>query len=678
MFHSLGVWCLLVGVAPPASGPAPKEENTGALPAVPYRQAARPHGAIVLEMSPPQGPIPGEGIAVQAATGKRLWRLSAYSPAALVYGGGEYVLLLNAGPVKEKAPAKAWAVGLYRRGREVKEYTFGDLARETKVKVADLLPEKAPPLGWVGRLEGPTDKAKSVTLTLASGWVLRFHAETGKLESANKGDGKPKEAKPESYLAPGYLEALRARPLAAGLNAFALRAHNLAAKAAADDNSVLSPYGMAAALAALGRLTTEAGEKDVAAVFRTAGEKTKGDLLQRYGQLDEVVLGPARSAAWLGLELGEAAKGPKALVVKAVLPGSPLEKFARPGEQVSEVNGKPVATQAAFAKAVEATEGTTLELALESPGGRVQYVQVPFGAASPVALRTQAWVPKASPLGRVVAERLAGRRGVDVEVLDADDTKKAAEGVNARLAALTGGKTADVFKAGDLARKPQLLLSNTLRFSAGWALPFPEMYTDLNGKFHVTREKAVKAAVMKTTLRAACVKDDAGKFTAVELAYRGDRFGFVLVVPDAVGGLRAVEETLARRGVAGVFDALDGSGRWVTLHLPRFQTRRAASWEKVLSEMGLPTTLPLRAGQGGKAGLTARLGDVRQQALVRVDEKGTEAAAVTSLVVGAIGIPPQPVVVKATHPFLFLIRDRSSGAILFIGRVVNPSPAEGG
>jgi serine protease inhibitor len=59
-----------------------------------------------------------------------------------------------------------------------------------------------------------------------------------------------------------------------------------------------------------------------------------------------------------------------------------------------------------------------------------------------------------------------------------------------------------------------------------------------------------------------------------------------------------------------------------------------------------------------------------------VDEKGTEASAVTAVSIGTIGLTPKPVVVKVTHPFLFLLRDRSSNAILFIGRVVNPASVE--
>jgi serpin B len=63
---------------------------------------------------------------------------------------------------------------------------------------------------------------------------------------------------------------------------------------------------------------------------------------------------------------------------------------------------------------------------------------------------------------------------------------------------------------------------------------------------------------------------------------------------------------------------------------------------------------------------------VLHKAFVSVDEAGTEAAAATAVIVGETAIPEQPVEVTIDHPFIFLIRDIETGAILFVGRVLNP------
>jgi serpin B len=92
--------------------------------------------------------------------------------------------------------------------------------------------------------------------------------------------------------------------------------------------------------------------------------------------------------------------------------------------------------------------------------------------------------------------------------------------------------------------------------------------------------------------------------------------------------------------------------------------------------MGMPTAFSLQADFSG-IGRTRPLfvQKVLQQAFVNVDEAGTEAAAVTAVAVGTIGhgwSSAQPIAFHADHPFLYLIRDRTTGAVLFIGRVVDP------
>ena len=67
------------------------------------------------------------------------------------------------------------------------------------------------------------------------------------------------------------------------------------------------------------------------------------------------------------------------------------------------------------------------------------------------------------------------------------------------------------------------------------------------------------------------------------------------------------------------------------------------------------------------------ISDVIHQAFVSVDEAGTEAAAATAVIIARLAVPAEPVEVTVDHPFIFMIRDIETGAILFVGRVVNPS-----
>jgi serpin B len=98
--------------------------------------------------------------------------------------------------------------------------------------------------------------------------------------------------------------------------------------------------------------------------------------------------------------------------------------------------------------------------------------------------------------------------------------------------------------------------------------------------------------------------------------------------------------------------------------------------KKILSTMGMPTAFGRKADFSGMTGTPELyIDEVYHKAFVKVDEKGTEAAAATAVVMmGRSAIRrPRPIIFRADHPFLFLIRHEKTGAILFLGRVVNPS-----
>jgi serpin B len=67
------------------------------------------------------------------------------------------------------------------------------------------------------------------------------------------------------------------------------------------------------------------------------------------------------------------------------------------------------------------------------------------------------------------------------------------------------------------------------------------------------------------------------------------------------------------------------------------------------------------------------LSQVLHKAFVKVDEKGTEAAAATAIGADGAGVPPKAVEFRADHPFVYMIRDNKSGLVLFIGRVTDPT-----
>jgi serpin B len=164
---------------------------------------------------------------------------------------------------------------------------------------------------------------------------------------------------------------------------------------------------------------------------------------------------------------------------------------------------------------------------------------------------------------------------------------------------------------------------------------------------------------------------EATGYKAVELPYDGEELSMVVIVPQTDFEVFEQEFASDSSVLAGILDSL--GSETATLTMPRFTIDGATiSLKEVLSELGM--TDAFSAGAADFSGIDGTqnlfITDVLHQAFVSVNEYGTEAAAATAVIVGLTGVPMH---VDVNKPFIFLIRDRETGAILFIGRVVDPS-----
>jgi serpin B len=113
----------------------------------------------------------------------------------------------------------------------------------------------------------------------------------------------------------------------------------------------------------------------------------------------------------------------------------------------------------------------------------------------------------------------------------------------------------------------------------------------------------------------------------------------------------------------------------VQLTLPKFEYESGSIMlGQILAEMGMPAAFSDEADFSGMDGTrNLQIADVVHKAFVSVDEAGTEAAAATAVVMELTSVPQPPVDLTFDRPFIFFIRDRETGAVLFVGRVVDPS-----
>jgi len=158
----------------------------------------------------------------------------------------------------------------------------------------------------------------------------------------------------------------------------------------------------------------------------------------------------------------------------------------------------------------------------------------------------------------------------------------------------------------------------------------------------------------------------------LELPYAGGGLSMLIVLPREITGLAKCEDALTVENLATWLNDLQETEVEVTL--PRFKLDFPFRLDDTLRAMGLTDAFTDRADFSGMdASRELYIGAVLHKAFVAVNEQGTEAAAATAVVMQTKMMAFPPVVFRADHPFLFLIREHATGSILFIGRMYDPS-----
>jgi serpin B len=273
------------------------------------------------------------------------------------------------------------------------------------------------------------------------------------------------------------------------------------------------------------------------------------------------------------------------------------------------------------------------------------------------------------PLEKAYLEALAARYGAGLRLVDyAKQTEKARTLINGWVDAQTEHRIPELLVPGVLTPVTRLALVNAIYLKAAWQTPFSADATKA-GTFTRADGSTVQVPLMATTASLRYASGDGWR--AVEIPYIGGSLAMTVIVPDNLVGF---EQTLTADRFAAITGALTETQ--VALALPKFGIETKAELAPILAALGMPSAFDDRADFSGIT--TAEqlvISNVIHQANIDVDEKGTEAAAATAVVMWATAMPAEPVAFRADRPFLFALRDVPTGAILFLGRVGDPSIA---
>jgi serpin B len=252
------------------------------------------------------------------------------------------------------------------------------------------------------------------------------------------------------------------------------------------------------------------------------------------------------------------------------------------------------------------------------------------------------------------------------------------EQVNAWVKAKTEGKIPTILEQLD--DNAVAVLLNAIYFKAHWAQPFSERATR-NDAFHLTADKRVDMPMMRQTGRYDLVARPG--YRAIRLPYDVPALSMIIVLPDQTDGLADLIGRFDARELSALTAEIDAARpKLVALAMPRFKASSKADLKEQFSQLGMHAAFDRQ--QADFSGITGRplsqsrlvIGKIVHRAVIDVMEEGTEAAAATAIVMvettARRGQPEQPEPFFVDRPFLFLIADRASGAVLFAGRIADP------
>ena len=260
-----------------------------------------------------------------------------------------------------------------------------------------------------------------------------------------------------------------------------------------------------------------------------------------------------------------------------------------------------------------------------------------------------------------------------LERVDFIASEQARARINGWVEDRTRDRIKDLLPEGAIDKDTLLVLANAVYFKGEWENPFREEATS-DAPFFVDGKDEAKVPTMRTVESFRYAKTDDA--TWVQMPYAGSRFAMTLAVPNERDGLSGLESNLTAEGLSSQLGTMKYER--VQLAMPKFELEPTKSLKlsTVLEAMGLKRAFTDDAefeGMVAPEDDRLKIDEVFHKGFIAVDEKGTEAAAATAVVMMRAGsAPSEPVKVDVDRPFMFVINDTQSGAILFMGRVVDP------
>ena len=294
------------------------------------------------------------------------------------------------------------------------------------------------------------------------------------------------------------------------------------------------------------------------------------------------------------------------------------------------------------------------------------------------------WVEKTFPLRDQYVKTLQSYYEAGIESVDfKDDYDAQRKRINAWVEGRTHDRIKDLLPEGTLNQMTRLVLVNAIYFKGKWAAEFKEHATD-DEPFHLLpapnadENKVVTVPMMWQGGEQFSYADFDG-YDALQLRYKGRDLSMLVLLPDERYGLPELEKKLSVELIDAAAKKL--APQRVNVWLPRWKMTLDYDLVPALKGLGLKDAFAAKTADftgvtDSAEGESLYISAIRHKAFIAVDEAGTEAAAATAVTFKTESAPfnqDKPIEFRCDHPFVYLIRDNNTGAILFMGRVTDPS-----
>lgn len=305
------------------------------------------------------------------------------------------------------------------------------------------------------------------------------------------------------------------------------------------------------------------------------------------------------------------------------------------------------------------------------------------------------WVQKDYPLLEAYISNVENYYGSKASNLDfVNQNEKSRVTINSFIEKQTNNRIKELIKPGMLSLDTRLVITNAIYFLGDWKYQFDKKNTkDLD--FFVTPDSSIKVPMMHMSSKD--MKDmkpepakfnfaDLEKVQLLELPYKDEELSMIIVLPkqgrvqDPMTGETTFEYNYTLNDIDISFDKFSEYKSQMqetsldAIYLPSFKFETDYKLNDSLAKLGMPSAF--LQGAADFSGLNGQknlfISSVIHKAFIKVDEKGTEAAAVTAVDIAQSAQLKLPKIFRADHPFFFVIQEKQTGNILFLGKVIDP------